>query len=76
MSFFNFNDILKGLLLSILYLQLTLANDTNIYNISQYTFFYIILIFCARLVDIDPNIITHAFITKTIFTLVDERIRQ
>jgi hypothetical protein len=30
----------------------------------------------AELLKLDPNIITNAFITKTIFTLVDERIKK
>uniref|UniRef100_A0A6C0DZA7 Uncharacterized protein n=1 Tax=viral metagenome TaxID=1070528 RepID=A0A6C0DZA7_9ZZZZ len=70
------NDTLKGIVLSFLYFEITKANDTSFYNVFIFTTFYIILVNCAILVGIDPNIVTNAFLTKAIFTLVDERIKK
>jgi hypothetical protein len=34
------------------------------------------MIYGAIITDINPTVITSAFLTKTVFTLVDERIRK
>jgi hypothetical protein len=34
------------------------------------------MIYGAIMTDINPTVITSAFLTKTVFTLVDERIRK
>jgi len=76
----NFNElslvILKGIILSLLYLEITKANDTTPENIFLFTSFYIIIFNGALLLGIDPNVVTTAFVTKTIFTLIDERIKR
>jgi hypothetical protein len=69
-------DIVKGLFIGILYLQLTKTNDTNLQNIAVFSFFYVVLINGAHFAGVDPIIVTNAFITKTVFTLVDERIKK
>jgi hypothetical protein len=69
-------SIIKGFLLSILYFEITHANDTTPKNIFLFISFYVILTNSATLVEIDPNVVTTAFVTKTIFTLVDERIKR
>ncbi len=69
-------DIVKGLFIGILYLQLTKTNDTNLQNIAIFAFFYVVLINGADFAGVDPIIVTNAFITKTVFTLVDERIKK
>lgn len=74
------NDILehiiKGLFIAILYFEFTKTNDTNLKNIIMFTAFYISMIIGAKLTNIDPNVITSAFLSKTVFTLVDERIKK
>ena len=67
---------IKGIVLSLLYLQITKANDTTIENITLFTSFYLTMVYGATMTDIDPNVITSAFLTKTVFTLVDERIKK
>jgi hypothetical protein len=69
-------NILRGILISLLYFEITKANDTTLYNISLFSMFYMFMIYGAIIVDINPNVITSAFLTKTVFTLVDERIRK
>ena len=69
-------NILKGTLIALLYFEITKANDTTLYNVSIFTLFYIFMIYGAIIADINPNVITSAFLTKTVFTLVDERIRK
>lgn len=69
-------DIIKGIILSLLYFEITKANDTTIKNIFLFVSFYIILINGALVLGIDPNVVTTAFVTKTIFTVVDERIKK
>lgn len=69
-------QLIKGVLIAILYFEFTKPKDTNFKNIMLFTSFYISMIFGAKLSDIDPNIITSAFLSKTVFTLVDERIRH
>jgi hypothetical protein len=66
----------KGFILSLLYLEITKANDTNLKNIFLFISFYTLMFIGASIVDIDPNVVTTAFITKTIFTLVDERVKR
>lgn len=68
--------LIKGIVLSLLYLQITKANDTTLENISLFTSFYLAMVYGATMTDIDPNVITSAFLTKTVFTLVDERIKR
>ena len=68
--------LLKGIVIAFLYFETTKANDTTFKNISLFTLFYILMIYGAVITGIDANVITSAFLTKTVFTLVDERIRQ
>lgn len=65
-----------GIIISLLYFEVTLVNDTTFQNISLFTLLYLVLIFCAHLTNTDTSIVTNAFITKAVFTLVDERIKQ
>lgn len=69
-------DVVKGLFIGLLYLQLTKTNDTNLQNILVFSFFYVVLLNGAIFAGVDPIIVTNAFITKTVFTLVDERIKK
>lgn len=68
--------LVKGIVLSLLYLEITRANDTTLENIILFTSFYLSMIYGATLTGIDENVITSAFLTKTVFTLVDERIKR
>ena len=68
--------IIKGVFIALLYFEFTKTNDTNLKNILMFTAFYISMILGAKLTNIDPNVITSAFLSKTVFTLVDERIRK
>jgi hypothetical protein len=70
------NHLIQGLILSFLYLEITNANDTNFYNIFIFTILYLAMIIGASLLDIDFKIVTNAFITKAVFTLIDERIKK
>ena len=69
-------QLLKGVILAILYLEITKTNDTTVTNIISFTFFYAVMIFCAMITKSDLSVVTNAFITKTIFTLIDERIKS
>ncbi len=69
-------DIIKGIILALIYLEITKANDTNLYNILIFTIFYIIMMNGSYLLKMDPNVVTNAFLTKAIFTLIDERIKK
>lgn len=71
-----FKQVIKGLVLGLLYLEVTKANDTTIGNVFLFICFYVVMFNGAYLSGIDPNIVTNAFITKTVFTLVDERIKR
>lgn len=66
----------RGLVLSLLYFYITKANDTTIKNISIFVSFYTIFTLTAMGVKMNPDIVTTAFLTKTIFTLIDERIKK
>lgn len=71
-----FQEFCKGVLLAVLYLEITKANDTTFENIILFVSFYISMILGAVLAKIDTNVITGAFLTKTVFTLIDERIKR
>lgn len=68
--------VIKALVLSFIYFEITNANDTTFENIAKFAIFYIILIYGANLINIDTNVITSAFLTKAVFTLVDEKIKK
>ena len=74
------NDIIqhtiKGIFIAVLYFEFTKTNDTNLKNIIMFTAFYVSMVIGAKLTNIDPNVITTAFLSKTVFTLVDERIKK
>ena len=70
------DEILKGIFLSILFYYSTLTDEINIINVFKFTIFYIAMIFGALYTGIQTNVITSAFLTKTVFTLIDERIKK
>jgi len=70
------SDIGKGIILALLYFEVTRTNDTTFENIGIFTGFYVIIAICGSFVGIDKNMITNAFLSKAIFTLVDDRIRK
>jgi len=69
-------NLIKGVILSLLYFEITKANDTTIHNVALFASFYVSMVYGATITGIDPNVITSAFLTKTVFTLVDERIKR
>jgi hypothetical protein len=71
-----FSEVFKGLLIAILYFEITKTNDTTFENIILFVAFYLSMILGATLAKIDTNVITGAFLTKTVFTLIDERIKR
>ncbi len=74
MSFLK--DIFTGIFLAVLYLEVTQANDMTFVNVGKYATFYVVIFYAAKTVGMDTNIVTNAFVTKTIFSLVDDRIRK
>jgi hypothetical protein len=70
------SNMIKGLVLGYLYFEITKANDTTFDNITSFTLFYIVMIYSTSLLGLDSNIVTHAFITKTIFTIIEERVKR
>lgn len=69
-------QIVKGLIIGLLYFEITKTNETTFQNLLMYTFFYVVMIYGAKLSGLDPMVVTNAFMTKTIFTLVDERVKR
>lgn len=69
-------EISKGFLIALLYFEITKANKTTFENIVLFATFYILMIYGAMLTGIDTNVITSAFLTKTVFTLVDYRVNK
>lgn len=69
-------NILKGLFLGLLYFEITKANDTTFYNLTLYTFFFVIMVYAAQLTNTNENIVLNAFVTKTVFTILDERVKR
>lgn len=68
--------IARGIVISLLYLTATQIEDTTPEKVFLFSLFYVIIFNCASLVGINPEVVTTAFITKTIFTLIDERIKK
>ena len=66
----------RGLVLSFMYFHVTRANDTTLRNVVVFVSFYIILVLAAMLLGINPDVVTTAFITKTVFILAEDRIRK
>jgi hypothetical protein len=68
-------NLVRGLLLASLYLLLTVADDFTVKNLINYTIFYVVMTNGAEIADLDPKIVTTAFLTKTVFTLIDDKIK-
>ena len=68
-------EILIGVFISLIYLQATSEEDTDITHIFSIALTYVLLKYIADYVDINPDLITNAFITKTIFTIIDVRLK-
>ena len=68
--------IMRGVFLGLTYFTVTKAHDTTFENIMKFTLFYCILSLSAYLVEIEMRVVTGAFVTKAIFTLIDERINK
>lgn len=68
--------VLRGIILALLYFEVTKANDTTLKNVCLFVAFYLLLIAGANLAGIDSNVITSAFLTKCVFTLVDTQIKR
>jgi hypothetical protein len=68
--------LIKGIVLSLLYFEITKTNDTTIENIGLFVSFYLAMIYGATITGINETVITSAFLTKTVFSLVDERIKR
>jgi hypothetical protein len=71
-----FIQFIKGIVLALVYFEITNANDTTFQNVILFTSLYLTMIYGAQIVNIDKNVVTSAFITKAVFTLVDERIKK
>lgn len=67
--------IIKGVVIGFLYFEITKENDTTFENMTLFTFFYIVMTYGAIITGIEANVVTSAFLTKTIFTLVDTRVK-
>ena len=68
--------IIRSVFLGFLYFWITKDNDTSIVNISRFSLFYLGFYITAKQVGIDQNVITTAFTTKFIFTLLEDHIQQ
>jgi hypothetical protein len=68
--------LLRGLFLSVIYLSVTTADDMSLLNILKFSIFYLMFIFISSSIGIDQNVVTSAFTTKIIFTLIDQRINK
>lgn len=67
---------IKALVLAFIYYEITNANDTTFENIFKFAIFYIVMVYGANVINIDANVVTSAFLTKAVFTLVDEKIKK
>jgi hypothetical protein len=71
-----FRELIKGLFLACLYVFVTKDDDTTLSNILKYTTYFFILILSFLSVGFNADIIASAFISKTIFIIIDERIKS
>jgi hypothetical protein len=68
--------VLRGIFLSIIYLGVTVADDMSLTNIIKFSVFYVIFLTVSSNIGIDPKVVTSAFTTKIIFTLLDQRLNK
>jgi hypothetical protein len=68
--------IVRGIVLAVLYFMVTRAKDMTPRNIILFATLYSIMFLGADLIGLNHKIVTTAFVTKTIFTLVDERVKK
>lgn len=72
----DFQILLRGIFLAIIYLGVTISDDMTIGNVIIFTLFYVIFLTISSNIGIDPNVVTSAFTTKIIFTLLDQRLNK
>lgn len=63
--------LLRGIVLAFLYFYFTKANDTNPYNIFVFTSFFFVMSICAKISDLNDSVVTTAFFSKIIFTMIE-----
>ena len=65
---------MTGIVIAFCFFESTLTNDTTFYNVLLFTAFYIGLSYVAVLVDIPETVVLGAFLTKMVFTTIDQRL--
>lgn len=69
-------DFIKGVFIAFMYYQITTADDMTFNNIVVFAGFYVIILNSAVIAGIDPIIITNAYMTKMVFSIVDQRLTK
>lgn len=72
----DLQTVLRGVFLSLIYLSVTTADDMTISNIIKFTLFYVVFLSVSNNIGIDPTVVTSAFTTKIIFTLLEQRLNK
>lgn len=72
---FLLGDFTRGIFLAVLYVFITKEDDTDLRHIIKYTLLFFLLNVLFILAGINKEILVSAFISKSIFLLIDERIK-
>jgi hypothetical protein len=69
-------DFTKGIFLAFLYVFITKEDDTDPRHIIKYTLMFFLLNMLFILTGLNRELLVSAFISKSIFILIDERIKK
>jgi hypothetical protein len=72
---FLLGDFTRGIFLALLYVFITKEDDTDLRHIIKYALLFFLLNILFILAGINREILVSAFISKSIFILIDERIK-
>jgi hypothetical protein len=73
---FLLGDFTRGIFLALLYVFITKEDDTDLRHIIKYTLLFFLLNILFILAGINKEILVSAFISKSIFILIDDRIKS
>jgi len=71
-----FTVIIRSLIIGLIYFEVTKDNDMTFANIMKFSLLYIFMVYSSFILGIDSNVVTNAFLTKTVFTFIDERVKE
>jgi len=76
MSFNLFGDLLKGIILSLLYIAVAEDQILNLQSLLRYTMYYYLLNILFLNIDVNRDLLITVFVSKCISVILEDRMKQ